>query len=84
MIKRGVDRAPYPLFDVTSSGLNQGGGGNANEPNPHRAAPMHRGANFGTITLDLEGDDPGITLRVHDAEGKPVIEQAVPLSQLRP
>ncbi len=74
---------PYPLYDVTSSGMNQGGGGRADEPNPHRVKPMYRGENFGTITVDWQAADPVIALRVHDAAGKPVIEQMVNLSTLR-
>lgn len=83
VIKTGIDGSPYPLYDVTSSGLNQGGGGNPNEPNPHRAVPMYRGSNFGTLAVELEGQSPAVTLRVHDGKGKVAIERQVALSDLR-
>ena len=44
----------YPLFDLTSSGLNQGNPAKWRklEPNRHRAMTMNTGNNFGVIEID--------------------------------
>jgi alkaline phosphatase D len=74
----------YPLFDLTSSGLNM-----ANkrwrrlEPNRHRVAIMDVGNNFGMITLNWSHEDPVIGLQTRDEEGDITIQQKVPLSRLR-
>jgi alkaline phosphatase D len=75
----------YPLFDLTSSGLNQ-----ANkrwvalEKNRHRVATMNRGDNFGMVRIDWSRDDPLIILEIHDDEGDVTIRHKIPLSRLRP
>ena len=74
----------YPLYEVTSSGLNRGGGGNADEPNRYRIGPGNfRGDNFGAITIDWSGDDPSLGLRVYDADGETALQTDVALSRLR-
>jgi alkaline phosphatase D len=75
----------YPLYDLTSSSLNQpSGGGNENEPNRHRLGDNYLPVNFGTITIDWEQDDPTITLAVHDLQGAAVRKEMVKLSELQP
>jgi alkaline phosphatase D len=73
----------YPIYDVTSSGLNQ-----ANrffrriEPNRHRLAIMDQGNNFGLVRIDWSKEDPLISLEVHDEEGDVMIRHKIPLSRL--
>lgn len=82
MMERAVD---YPLYDLTSSGLNQ-----ANkdwrplEKNRHRVATMAHGDNFGVIAIDWTGTSPKISLQIRDVDGDVVIQQKLLLSDLQP
>ena len=74
----------YPLYDLTSSSLNQpSGGGNENEINSRRVGEHYLQVNFGTIGIEwpLDGEarplPPRVTLRIHDVEGQVVREQLV-------
>ncbi len=73
----------YPIYDITSSGLNQ-----ANrffrrlEPNKARLAIMDQGNNFGMVRIDWAKADPLISLEIHDEEGDVTIRQKLPLSRL--
>jgi alkaline phosphatase D len=75
----------YPLYDLTSSGLNM-----ANkrfrklEPNRHRVAIMDVGNNFGLVKIDWTRADPLINLEIHDDEGDVMIRHKVALSRLQP
>jgi alkaline phosphatase D len=75
----------YPLYDVTSSGLNQG---NRNwrppEPNRHRVGTMTHGDNFGFITIDWSVRNPKVTLQVRDIDGEIVLKDTISLSLLKP
>ena len=75
----------YPLYDVTSSGLNQG---NRNwrppEPNRHRVGTMTHGDNFGLVTIDWSAPDPVVSLQVRDIDGEITLKDTLPLSLLRP
>lgn len=75
----------YPLYDLTSSGLNQAARGwRPFEPNGHRVATMNWGNNFGLISIDWDRDDPLIRLQIRDEDGETTIQQKVPLSLLQP
>jgi alkaline phosphatase D len=75
----------YPLYDVTSSGLNQG---NRNwrppEPNRYRVGTMTHGDNFGLVTIDWSAADPKVSLQVRDADGEITLKDTVRLSLLKP
>jgi alkaline phosphatase D len=74
----------YPLYDVTSSGLNRGGGGSDDEPNRYRIGTGNfRRNNFGKITIDWTVDDPLISLEVLDDSGVLALRYDVRLSHLR-
>lgn len=75
----------YPLFDVTSSGLNQGTKSwrAPTEPNRHRVAIMAHGDNFGFLTVDWSAD-PKICVQVRDVDGEIALKESFPLSLLRP
>ena len=74
----------YPLFDLTSSGLNQGSprGWRALEPNQHRVATMSTGNNFGLITIHWDAKEPFVRLQIRDEVGDIAIQQKLPLSLL--
>ena len=82
--------AGYPLFDVTSSSLNEPSGNFTktgvrwgNELNPHRIGLLYFETNFGTIHIDWSQTDPVVRLQVRDAKGNVVLQQRIRLSQLR-
>jgi alkaline phosphatase D len=84
-LSRLDDAVGYTLFDLTSSGLNQGNKRwRALEKNRHRVAIMDVGNNFGMITIDWGRDDPLIGLEIRDESGDVTIRQKVPLSRLQP
>jgi len=75
---------PYPLYDLTSSGLNQGNKRFRKiEPNKHRVAIQDVGDNFGLVRIDWTKDDPILSLEIHDVDGDVTIRQKVPLSRLQ-
>ncbi|MCI0685149.1 MAG: alkaline phosphatase D family protein [Gemmataceae bacterium] len=75
----------YPLYDLTSSGLNQGfGKWRKLETNRHRVMTMNTGNNFGVITIDWSRPDPRLSLQIRDEAGDIAIQERVPLSVLKP
>jgi len=75
----------YPLYDITSSSLNQpSGGGNEGEPNRYRLSPHYTPVNFGTILIDWDADDPPLRLQIRDLKGRVVREERLKLSRLSP
>ena len=75
-------RAPdmYPLYDVTSSGINQEWP--TVEPNRNRVGEVVRDYNFGMIEVDWGAEDPPVQLRVHDVTGRARVAHTVRLSEL--
>lgn len=74
----------YPIYDLTSSGLNQGSKiWQPLETNRHRVATMSWGDNFGFITIDWKPTDPKISLQIRDVEGDIIVQQKLSLSNLR-
>ena len=73
----------YPLYEITASGLNRGGGGSSDERNPLRLGENFRANNFGFIEIDWEAADPVLRMQVFDDEGRLGLEESVRLSQLR-
>ena len=75
----------YPLFEVTSSGLNMG---NRNwrppEPNKHRIAAMPAGDNFGLVIVNWDLSPPSIRLQVRNVDGEVTIQQKFDLPFLTP
>ena len=74
----------YPIYDLTSSGLNQAfRAWRPFETNRHRVATMNWGDNFGLITIDWSQPDPRIGLQIRDVDGDITIQQKIRLSNLR-
>lgn len=74
----------YPLFDLTSSGLNRGAPRwRPLEVNRHRVATMTYGNNFGLVAIDWDSADPMLSLQIRDEKGDIRIQEKVPLSLLR-
>ncbi|MFK7789069.1 MAG: alkaline phosphatase D family protein [Phycisphaeraceae bacterium] len=83
-ISRDVsDGVPYPMWDFTSSGMNEGGDRRVDEPNKHRVSDSRRVANFGVITIDWEAESPALTYETRGKDGGVILKQVVPLSKLK-
>jgi len=74
----------YPLYDITSSGLNQTG--LTDEPNRFRVAgeEVYNQPNFGWVEIDWDQEDPAIKLEIRDLDGKVVREVQTTLNTLKP
>lgn len=61
----------FPVYEITSSGLTNDGGGKGDEPNRHRVGgPTYRERNFGMVRIDWER---GVAvLELHDVSGAEV------------
>ena len=77
-----ADGAPYPLWDVTSSGLNRSGGGYDEEPNRFRIGDNYRGDNFGWLEIDWTASDPHLRIEIRDVEGGVRLAADLRLSEL--
>ena len=73
----------YPLYEVTSSGLNQTG--LPEEENRFRVedTEIYNQPNFGIIDIDWEQEDPSIKLEIRDDKGKVVQEVKTTLNTLK-
>lgn len=74
--------APYPLWDLTSSGLTQGERP-VEEPNRHRRGGVFREAHFGLVSIDWAGPTPAVTLETRRLDGSVLVGETVPLDRLR-
>ena len=75
----------YPLFDLTSSGLNRGHPEwRFDRPNRQRIGTMQWGNNFGMIVLDWDREEPRIRFQIIDEEGDIAIQRKVDLATFRP
>jgi len=74
--------APYPLWDMTSSGLTQTWENVS--PNIYRWNDLsYAGQNFGALYIDWELDDPLIVFEVRDVKGKRAFQHSILLSSLK-
>ena len=80
-----MSAAPYTLYDLTSSGLNQSPGRTwYTSVNSYRLpGKVYPGRNFGLIQIDWAGKDTTITLQGRKESGEVVHEEIIPLSRLR-
>jgi alkaline phosphatase D len=80
-LSRLTERVPYPLVELTSSGLTEvwpvfG-------PNRHRIAQAPLAPNYGRLTIDWDGPSPQILMEVEMLDGTVAISHAVPFAALR-
>ncbi|MCI0702073.1 MAG: alkaline phosphatase family protein, partial [Planctomycetia bacterium] len=74
----------YPLYDITSSGLNQASKNwRAPEKNENRLSAMPYGDNFGFITIDWTSDNPRLAVQIRDEDGDATCGFKVRLSTLK-
>lgn len=78
------EAVPYPLYDLTSSGLNQiHPRGTPTENRFRESAETWHRENFGEVVIDWKGAETRVHLRVRDLAGDIVIERTVPLAELQ-
>ena len=70
---------PYPLVDLTSSGLTEEW--HVPVPNALRIGRAHHAANFGLVEIDWARRE--LRLALHDAKGAALLEHRLPLADLR-
>ena len=71
---------PYPLWDLTSSGLTEEW--RVPTPNANRASEVVADANFGWIDIDWRGAATTLSLGITDATGRPRMSWNLPLAEL--
>ncbi len=74
----------YPVYELTSSSLNQKHPRGTPTANTHRAIPKtYHEENFGQIDVSWDADDPVIRLQIIASDGSVPLSQQVRLSQLQ-
>ncbi|MCA9078984.1 MAG: alkaline phosphatase family protein [Planctomycetaceae bacterium] len=78
------DAAPYPLYDLTSSSLNQLHRRGTPTENTRRVdeRTWHQ-ENYGLVTINWAPGDPVLTMSVRDMQGATRIEKTIRFSELR-
>lgn len=71
---------PYPLWEVTSSGLTEKW--KAISPNRHRIGSATHRNNYGLIQIDWQAPSPQVTLSIKDQNGQHLLQQHLRLSDL--
>jgi alkaline phosphatase D len=71
---------PYPLWDLTCSGLTEVW--DTDVPNANRIGAMMREENFGLIEIDWRSEDPIVSLQARDRFGVDKVAHQLNLSQL--
>ena len=76
---------PYPLYDLTSSSLNQPHKRGTPTQNQYRETKQtYHQVNFGVIEIDWRGCETSIELKIQDIDNQSRIKKRVLLSQLLP
>ncbi|MDF1853621.1 MAG: alkaline phosphatase D family protein [Verrucomicrobiales bacterium] len=79
------EEVPYPLYDLTSSSLNQPHKRGTPTENQYRETDQtYHQVNFGVIEIDWNEDGPGLEMRIQDLENQTRIQKRVALSELHP
>ncbi len=74
----------YPLYELTSSGMNAGGAGEG-ETNRYRVGPDNvRADNFGVVRVDWSKAPAELALEIHTADGRVAQRVEFPLAALAP
>lgn len=79
------DPVPYPMWDFTSSGLNDGGPRPVGDPNRFRVGPVHRQTNYGLIEIHWDlPTGPVIRFEARGSDDRILVAADVELDSLRP
>lgn len=80
--KLEVPGLPYPLYELTSSGMTHSWTKFKGEPNRHRIGEVFNQLHYGLIELEWDGLIPMIALQIRDAENKEAIGLRFPLGEI--
>jgi alkaline phosphatase D len=75
------DDAPYPLVDITSSGLTHSWKNFKGEPNQHRVGEVFTDLGFGLLTIDWQQQPITVTAEIHDQANDIVNTLQIELSE---
>jgi alkaline phosphatase D len=88
-----TDGAPYPIYDLTTSGLNQPVTKESEytSKNPPKGSPNryriherpYTGSNFGLLRVKWDGPDPSLRLEVCGLGGEVVLSRDIPFLEIR-
>ncbi len=74
---------PYPIYDLTSSSLNQPHPRGTPTDNALRADPTtYHHENFGLLSIDWQSDDPSLSMHIIDLDGQSRLSRTLKRSQL--
>lgn len=73
---------PYPLYEVTSSGLTHSYSSFPGEPNKYRIGKVFSDKGFGMMEIDWAGKTPSVHLQVRDEWNEVQREVTIPLDRL--
>ncbi|CAA6679734.1 MULTISPECIES: alkaline phosphatase D family protein [unclassified Lentimonas] len=73
--------APYPLMDITSSGLTHSWETFKGEPNKHRVGEVYTGLGFGILTIDWKRHPITVTAEIRDLSNTAVSTQRIKFKQ---
>lgn len=82
-LSRKDDAIGYPLYDLTSSGLNMARGELFGEKASYRVGKPFQWNNFGILRIAWDLPEPTLTLQVYNTYGRTVISETLPLSRLQ-
>jgi alkaline phosphatase D len=71
---------PYPLWEMTSSGMTHSFTGGAGEPNRYRVGDLFTDRGFGLIELDWEGR--ALVLEIRGIDGAAAVRERIPLESI--
>ncbi|WP_269516144.1 alkaline phosphatase D family protein [Brevundimonas subvibrioides] len=71
---------PYPLWDITSSGLTEVWP--VTPPNALRVGDVFRDQNFGLLTIGWQGESPTVLAQIRDVNGTVRLEQPIRIADL--
>ncbi len=80
-ISKRTEGLPYPIFDVTSSGLNRDWA--TIEANHFRVGNPYREHNYGRLRIDWKAQDPVLSMDIVGMDGKAAISHSTTLSKLK-
>jgi len=80
-VSRVSDEVPYPLWEITSSGLSEKW--KEVSPNKHRIGNGVNIVNYGFIEIDWEQEDPIINMGLRGEAGETIKRYTLPLSKLQ-
>ena len=77
-----TEGAPYPLWEVNSSGMTENWEPAA--PDKNRLGDTFSGDNYGLISIDWQSADPEVTMEIRGVDNDLVMQNTIRLSELQP